>query len=74
MTEVVRACKAYGAMSILTTIPPRRGYVTKSSQYADAVRQIATDENVPLIDYNQEILTRRPTDWDGTLIYPKGDK
>ncbi|MHC4716735.1 MAG: Calx-beta domain-containing protein, partial [Planctomycetota bacterium] len=72
MTEVVRACKAYGTMPILTTIPPRRNYVTKSSQYAAAVRQIATDENVPLIDYNQEILTRRPADWDGTLISGDG--
>jgi hypothetical protein len=70
MTAVVQACKANGTVPILTTIPPRHGYVTKSGDYAEAVRQIALSEQVPLIDYHDEIVTRRPhnppTDtWDG---------
>jgi lysophospholipase L1-like esterase len=65
--EVVERCLKNGTVVILTTPPPRSGLVDKSKQFAEAVRRVATDKKVPLIDYHAEILKRRPDDWDGTL-------
>jgi lysophospholipase L1-like esterase len=64
---VVRRCLDNGTVVILTTIPPRSGMLEKSRQFAEAVRRIAREEKVPLIDYFGEILKRRPDDWDGSL-------
>lgn len=72
MRQVIQACKAYGTIPLLTTIPPRRGYDAKSAQFAQAMRDLALEQQVPLIDYHQEILTRQPTTWDGTLISSDG--
>jgi len=72
MRQVIQACKDYGTIPLLTTIPPRRGYVSKSADFAQAMRDLAVEMSVPLIDYNQEILTRQPTTWDGTLISGDG--
>lgn len=73
MRQAVQACKDYGTIPLLTTIPPRRAYETKSGNFAQAMRNLALELQVPLIDYHQEILTRRPgTSWDGTLISGDG--
>ncbi|MHC4463391.1 MAG: GDSL-type esterase/lipase family protein [Planctomycetota bacterium] len=65
--EVVRKCLDNGTVVLLSTIPPRHGFVEKSAVYADAVRKIAREMKVPLIDFHSEILKRRPGDWDGAL-------
>jgi lysophospholipase L1-like esterase len=65
--EVVDRCLKNGTVVILTTPPPRSGLLDKSKQFAEAVRRVAKDKKVPLIDYHAEILKRRPDDWDGTL-------
>jgi lysophospholipase L1-like esterase len=65
--SVVQRCLDNGSVVILTTPPPHAGMFEKSKQFADAVRQTASDLKVPLIDYQAEILKRRPTDWDGSL-------
>ena len=62
-----RACLANGTVVILTTIPPRHGMVDKSLEFASVVRQVARDLKLPLVDYQAEILRRRPLDWDGAL-------
>jgi lysophospholipase L1-like esterase len=67
LRSVVRRCLANGSVVILTTPPPRSGMAEKSRDFADAVRRAAADLKVPLIDYQAEILKRRPTDWDGSL-------
>ena len=72
MRQVIQACKTYGTIPLLTTIPPRRSYDAKSAQFAQAMRDLAIEQQVPLIDYNQEVLTRQPTTWDGTLISGDG--
>jgi lysophospholipase L1-like esterase len=64
---VVDRCLKNGTVVLLTTLPPRSGLLEKSKQFAVAVRRIASDKKVPLIDYQAEILKRRPDDWDGTL-------
>jgi hypothetical protein len=65
--EVVRKCLDNGTVVLLSTIPPRSGFAEKAAVYADALRKIAREMKVPLIDFHSEILKRRPDDWDGTL-------
>ncbi|MBN2136249.1 MAG: right-handed parallel beta-helix repeat-containing protein [Sedimentisphaerales bacterium] len=65
--QVVRQCLDNGTIIILSTIPPRHGLVEKSASYAEAVREIAHDMKVPLIDFHAEILKRRGDDWDGAM-------
>ena len=64
----VKAIMAAHAIPILSTIPPhiRRQELAKS--YNVALREIARQLELPLIDYEREILTRRPDDWNGTLL------
>jgi hypothetical protein len=65
--EVVRSCLTNGTVVLLTTMPPRSGRLEKSKQFAEAVRKVAREERVPLVDYFAAILERRPDDWDGAL-------
>jgi hypothetical protein len=67
LRHVVERCLANGSVVILMTPPPRHGMLEKSKQFADAVRRVAEDEQVPLIDYQAAILELRPDDWDGAL-------
>ena len=67
MRTLVDACLKHGTVPIVTTIPPKSGSLEKSKQFADSVRKLARELKVPLIDYQAEILKRRPEDWDGRL-------
>jgi len=64
---VVDKCLRNGTVAILTTPPPRSGMLEKAKDFAEAVRRVAAEKKVPLIDYHAEILKRRPDDWDGAL-------
>jgi len=63
--EVVGKCLANGTVVILSTIPPRHGAGEKGEKFAEAVRKIAREMKVPLVDFYAEVLKRRPDDWDG---------
>jgi hypothetical protein len=65
--DVVERCLKNGTVVILTTPPPRSGLLDRSKEFAGAVRRVARAKKVPLIDYQAEILKRRPDDWDGAL-------
>ena len=65
--QVVWKCLDNGTVVILSTIPPKHGLAEKAAEYARAVRRIARDIKVPLIDFHAEILKRRPLDWDGAM-------
>lgn len=65
--EVVQRCLKNGTVVLLTTAPPRSSQFEKSRRFAEVVRKMAREEKVPLIDYFDEILKRRPQDWDGSL-------
>ncbi len=67
MRSVVRKCLDNGSVVILSTIPPRHGLEKKTSEFSEAVRQIAIDMKIPLTDFHAEILKHRPGDWDGAL-------
>lgn len=70
--SVVERCLENGTVVILSTMPPRSGHFEKSRQFADAVREIARELHVPLCDYFEAIVKRRPEDWDGSLPKFKG--
>ena len=65
--EVVQKCLDNGTVVILSTIPPRAGKFEQSKQYAEAVRGLGKELNVPVLDYFDEVVKRRPDDWDGSL-------
>jgi lysophospholipase L1-like esterase len=65
--DVVKRGLDKGTIVVLTTPPPRSGRFDKCFQFAEAVREVARDLDLPLIDYFREILRRRPADWDGAL-------
>jgi hypothetical protein len=73
LRAVVEKCLANGTVVILSTIPPRHGQLEKCKAFADAARRIAGDLKLPLVDYLDEILKRRPNDWDGAEAF-KGAK
>jgi hypothetical protein len=66
LRALVQKCLDNGTIVILSTIPPRSGFLGKSAEFAEAARQIAAESKIPLVDYHAEILKRRPEDWDGS--------
>lgn len=61
-----------GTIPIVSTIPPHIGTTALARSFNDAIRTVAKEKQLPLIDFEQEILKRRPDDWNGTLLN-KGD-
>jgi lysophospholipase L1-like esterase len=57
-----------GIIPIVSTIPPHPKQLEKSKAFNEALREIAKRRGLPLIDYEREILRRRPDDWNGTLL------
>lgn len=57
-----------GIVPIVSTVPPHIGQERLAASYNDEIRKIAKDKELPLIDYEKEILKRRPDDWNGTLL------
>ena len=72
MVKIVDLLLANGTIPILSTIPPHVSREALARSYSAALREIARDRRIPLIDFEGEILKRRPKDWDGTLLN-KGD-
>jgi len=68
MGRIVDAILSNGTIPILSTLPPHpsRGELVRS--YNAALRELARERKIPLIDYEAEILRRRPQDWNGTLL------
>ena len=64
---VVQRCLDNGTIVILSTIPPRSGQLEKCRQFNDVLRKIGRELKLPMLDFFQEALTRRPEDWDGSL-------
>src|SRR2546426_347421 len=65
--QVTEKCLQNGTIVILSTIPPRSGFVEKSKAFAAAVRGLANELKLPLVDFHAEVLKRRPDDWDGSM-------
>jgi GDSL-like Lipase/Acylhydrolase family len=79
MTKAVDVILERGAICILSTIPPHPNKPELAKSYNEALREIAKERSVPLIDFEKETLARRPNDWNGTLlgkndVHPTGGK
>jgi hypothetical protein len=72
MEKAVDLMLGRGVVAILSTIPPHPGSPALARSYNEELRSLAKSRKLPLIDYEREILKRRPDDWDGTLL-GKGD-
>ena len=72
ITKAVQLMIDRGIVPILSTIPPHVGKSELAHSYNDALRFMSKKASLPLVDFEAEILTRRPNDWDGTLL-SKGD-
>jgi lysophospholipase L1-like esterase len=72
MEAILDAMLSRGVVPILSTIPPHVHRPGLARSYNDALRETARRLHLPLIDFEREILKRRPTDWDGTLL-ARGD-
>jgi hypothetical protein len=57
-----------GAIPVPTTAPPVQAQLEVSRSYNTALREMARERGLPLIDMEQEIVRRRPDDWYGTLM------
>ena len=57
-----------GIVPIVSTIPPHPNPNAPATAYNEAIRAVAKQYGLPLIDFEKEILTRRPDDWNGTLL------
>lgn len=75
LTTIVDKLEAQHIVPILSTIPPRGDGFPNDVvvQFNEAVTNLALTRTLPLIDYYQEIVLRRPgTTWLGTLISSDG--
>jgi len=68
LSFIVQKCKDNGTVPILFTIPPSHSW--DATAHVAAAREVAATERIPLIDYYDEIVTRRPHNppvdtWDG---------
>lgn len=71
LTSIVNTLEGRNIVVILSTIPPRTD--RDVTGYNTAIRTLASTRGLPLIDYYEEILARRPgTTWQGTLIAGDG--
>lgn len=66
LRHVVQKCLDNGTVVILSTIPPRSGHLDDCRRYAAVVKKIASEMDLPVIDFLQQCLQRRPDDWDGS--------
>ena len=57
-----------GAIPILNTIPPFKADLKRTAEFNEALRKLAKESGVPVLDLEREILTRRPDDWYGKLM------
>lgn len=75
LSAIVDRLEAQHIVPILSTIPPRGDGLSNEVvvQFNAAVTNLAFTRRLPLIDYYQEIVLRRPgTSWMGTLISSDG--
>ncbi|MFO0964152.1 MAG: SGNH/GDSL hydrolase family protein [Gemmataceae bacterium] len=68
MAKALDLILARGAIPILNTVPPFKAQLAKTKEFNEALRKLARERGVPVIDLEREILSRRPDDWFGALM------
>jgi acyl-CoA thioesterase-1 len=80
LTKMVELCLQAGCIPIISTIPPQLNHQDKVQAINTAIKRIAAQHHVPLIDFYDEIIQRQPDSaWNGTLlgtgdVHPTGGK
>ncbi len=80
VAKLVDQCLAAKCVPLLTTIPPMRDHDEAVTEVNKQLRELASEKQIPLIDYHAAIVERQPKHaWLGTLIsndgvHPSGDK
>ncbi|HUW82310.1 MAG TPA: Calx-beta domain-containing protein, partial [Phycisphaerae bacterium] len=73
LEAIVDKMLAQNIIVCLSTLPPKRNDQTDVQNYNVEIRNLAQTKKLPLIDFYEECLRRRPgTSWDGTLISSDG--
>jgi len=57
-----------GAIPVLNTIPPFKAQLERTKKFNEALRTLAQERGIPVLDLEKEIFTRQPTAWFGTLV------
>jgi lysophospholipase L1-like esterase len=68
LDEAIGLMLERGIVPIVSTIPPHVGQPDLAKQINEAIRAAAEKNKLPLIDFEREVLARRPDDWNGTLL------
>jgi hypothetical protein len=83
MRRIAQACIDNGTIPILYTIPPTADQLNNPKRtkyvegFVESLRKLAAELKVPLIDFYQEMLTRRPKDFPvllGDNVHPSYPK
>ncbi len=73
LESIVSACLSAHCIPVLNTIPPRAGREEQTNELNLIVREVASEKNLPLVDYHAHIMKLRPgTTWQKTLISADG--
>lgn len=67
MAQAADLCLSRNAIPIFTTICPRHNALELTKGYNEALRAIAREKSLPLIDFEKEIFRLRADDWNGTI-------
>ena len=69
MKAIIDLCLKAGCIPIMSTIPPQLGQDALVQSFNAAIKKIAAEAKIPLVDFHAEILSRQPgTAWNGTLL------
>jgi lysophospholipase L1-like esterase len=79
LKRVVDKCLAAHCVPIMNTIPPRRGRDAAVAAANQVIRDLATTQRLPLVDYHAACLRVAGDSWDGSVIskdgvHPSGGK
>ena len=69
LTAIIDLCLKAGCIPIISTIPPQVGQDAPVQAFNAAIKKVAAEAKIPIIDFHAEILSRQPgTAWNGTLL------
>jgi len=73
LEKLVQLCLDAHCIPVLNTIPPRRDRMSAVEAANKVIKEVASKNNVPLVDYCAAIIERAPDGkWDGTLVSGDG--
>ena len=75
--QVLKLLVEANCVPILSTVPPHYKRLKRVREYNEGIRAVAARMKIPLIDFFSEMASRRPMDWNGSLmekndVHPSG--